>query len=104
MAVLETALQKVKRTWGVPLTGAKAASLTDLRAGESAVITSLHGGEGFRGKMLSMGLLPGMEITIISGGHGQPFVLKVGGTRLMLGWGMAQKIAVSAMPSAQGGK
>lgn len=53
--------------------------------------------------MLSLGLVPGTEITIVSGGQGQPYVLKVGDARLMLGWGMAQKVAVTTVTSAQRG-
>lgn len=104
MTALEAALRKVKRTWRAPAPEAGPAFLSDLKTGDRAVIASLRGGAGFRGKMISLGLVPGTEITLVSGGQGQPFVLKVGDARLMIGWGMAQKVAVTAVIPAQRGK
>jgi ferrous iron transport protein A len=42
-----------------------------------------------------MGLLPGVEVEIISNTPGDPFILDVRGSRLALGRGMAHKIFVN---------
>lgn len=93
------ALGKEKQSCRMPTRSAGVTFLSDLRTGDSGVVMSLHGGGGFRSKMLSLGIIPGNKISIINGGCGQPFVIKMGDTRLMLGWGMAQKVAVSAVTS-----
>jgi len=41
-----------------------------------------------------MGLVADVEITVVSNSHPGPFVISVKGSRMMLGRGMAQKIAV----------
>ena len=95
MALPGVVQSKEKRFFGAPSPGAGVRYLSGLRTGDSGVITALHGDEQFRCKMLSLGIVPGTSVTIVNGGDGQPFILKVGDARLMLSWGMVQKVAVS---------
>jgi Fe2+ transport system protein FeoA len=41
-----------------------------------------------------MGLVPGVEITVVSNGHPGPFVVNVRDSKMMLGKGMTHKILV----------
>lgn len=97
MAVPGVAQRKEKSFLGVFSPGAGVCYLRDLKTGNGGVITALHGDEQFRCKMLSLGVVPGTRISVVNGGDGQPFILKVGDSRLILSWGMAQKVAVSAV-------
>jgi len=69
--------------------------LSDINPGCLVQIQGINGGENLRDKMLSMGLLPGQTIQIISKQSRGPVIIKVNGTRLVLGRGMAEKIYVS---------
>jgi DtxR family Mn-dependent transcriptional regulator len=83
--------------------------LTDLRDGESGIITSIKGGQetgmgkhrrarrgwGFRKRLEDMGLTPGTRITVVkSAPFNGPLEVYVRGSRLALGRGMADRIFV----------
>ena len=83
--------------------------LTDLRDGESGIITSIktgqetgHGerrrtrrGWGFRKRLEDMGLTPGTKVTVVkSAPFNGPLEVYVRGSRLALGRGMADRIFV----------
>lgn len=77
--------------------------LTELKEGESGVITSIrvsfgHGkchGYGLQKRLADMGLTPGTKVTIIrSAPLNGPIEVLVRGYRLALGRGMAEKIFV----------
>lgn len=70
-------------------------SLKDIDPGCYAEISGINGGEGIRDKILSMGLLPGETLQVISKQKRGPVIIKINGTRLVLGKGMSQKIYVS---------
>jgi len=83
--------------------------LTDLRDGESGIVTSVKIGEGrrrgerrgaergwgFRRRLEDMGLTPGTRVTVVKSApfHG-PLEVFVRGSRLALGKGMAERILV----------
>lgn len=70
--------------------------LKDLREGLPAKVISLEGGHNFRGRMHSMGIIPGSLIKVVESGEGGgPYLVAVSDTRLMLGHGMAEKIFVT---------
>lgn len=69
-------------------------SLSELRSGDHAVIKSFDGGAEFRKKMVEMGLIKGKQIEVVNGRAGSPFVLQVGGSQIMVGWGMVGKIGI----------
>ncbi|NIP67382.1 ferrous iron transport protein A [Candidatus Bathyarchaeota archaeon] len=83
--------------------------LADLREGESGIITSIrtgHGraggggrgarrGWGFRKRLEDMGLTPGTEVRVMrSAPFRGPLEIRVRGSRLALGKGMAERIFV----------
>ena len=68
--------------------------LTDAVTGASVRIEKFEGGGSFKEKLISMGLLPGKEIEILSARKNGPVVIRVNDTRLALGHGMAHKIFV----------
>ncbi|MFQ6065173.1 MAG: ferrous iron transport protein A [Candidatus Bathyarchaeia archaeon] len=85
--------------------------LTNLRDGESGVITSIqahHGrghrrrrgawrGWGFRKRLEDMGLTPGTKVTVVkSAPLNGPLEVSVRGSRLAIGRGMAERILVEA--------
>ena len=72
--------------------------LAEIEAGRSVRITKIDDGGAFKEKLISMGLLPGREVEVISARGRGPVVIKVNETRLALGHGMAQKIYVRLDP------
>jgi Fe2+ transport system protein FeoA len=68
--------------------------LTMVREGAKAVMRSVEGGRQLRSRLAALGLLPGAELEVIqNSGHG-PFVVGVKGSRIVIGRGMAERIAV----------
>ncbi len=71
-------------------------SLSELKAGETAVIQGLGGGYGFRSRLAALGFTPGTEIKMLQNlGHG-PVIVTVHDTRIALGRGETQKILVKS--------
>jgi Fe2+ transport system protein FeoA len=83
--------------------------LSDLKDGDSGVITSIeighrgrHGGQsrarrgwGFRKRLEDMGLTPGTRVTVVkSAPFRGPLEVHVRGSRLAIGKGMAERILV----------
>ena len=70
-------------------------SLLHLPANKKAKITSISGGHGFQRKLQTLGIREGQEIKIVSK---QPFrgpiTIKVCGSQMTLGRGMARRILV----------
>ncbi len=64
------------------------------RSGDKVKLASIEAGRGLNSRLASMGLLPNVEITVVSNGHPGPFVISVKGSKMMLGRGMAHKIMV----------
>lgn len=62
--------------------------------GESVRIVALNGGLGFQDRLAGMGLQSGAEVQILCNSGDGKLVVRLGGTRLFLGGGMAQKIQV----------
>ena len=63
--------------------------------GSKVRLVAVNGGKQVTSRLAAMGLLPGVEVEIISNSPGDPFILDVRGSRLVLGRGMAHKIFVS---------
>jgi len=70
--------------------------LSKVGHGSEVKLIEIDAGSGLKGRLAAMGLLPGVEFTVIKNGHPGPFVVKAKGTRMVLGRGMAQKITVEA--------
>ncbi|MFO8163309.1 MAG: FeoA family protein [Thermodesulfobacteriota bacterium] len=67
--------------------------LTTINPGQQVTLVDIQGGRGLRSKLYSMGLIPGVKLTLM-GNSGGPIMIAVNDTRLALGFGMAQKIMV----------
>jgi len=69
--------------------------LSDVHSG-FAIIERIEGGKNSREKLISMGLLPGKKVEILSGASTGPMIIKVHDTRIALGHGLAHKIFVKS--------
>jgi ferrous iron transport protein A len=67
--------------------------LTAVNPGQEVTLIDIQGGRRLRSKLYSMGLIPGVKLTIV-GNRGGPIMIAVNDTRLALGFGMARKILV----------
>ena len=68
--------------------------LTESAPGAHVIINKITGGDKLRDKLLSMGLLPGKNIEILSIRKNGPVIVKVNDTRIVIGHGMASKILI----------
>jgi len=69
--------------------------LVQMRKGQTGVLDSVEGGKGMTWKMDALGIRPGSSVKKISSALGRgPVVLRVSGTDVALGFGMAKKIRV----------
>ncbi|MCK4671771.1 MAG: ferrous iron transport protein A [Candidatus Aegiribacteria sp.] len=67
--------------------------MSELRPGQRARIIAVRGGRGFRERFSGMGLHIGSEIEVLqSTGSNGMILIRTGNTRLMIGYGMANKI------------
>lgn len=70
-------------------------TLTDLKIGEEAIITTINGGHGIHTKLESMGLREGSRVTKKSAvPAGGPVIVQTGNTQIAIGAGMANRIIV----------
>ena len=66
--------------------------LDQARPGQSFQISGVKEGKGLCWKLYGMGLVPGVNLTVISNAGRGPVVVSVQGSRLGLGRGMAMHI------------
>ena len=79
--------------------------LSMLPVGKTARLAAVDAGRNLNSRLASMGLVPGVQIRVISNNHPGPFMINVKGTRVMLGRGMAHKIMViEAGPDTPAGR
>ena len=62
--------------------------------GEVVQVVNIRAGGGLTRRLADMGLLPGVNIKVISSQMPGPVIIDLRGTRLALGYGVAQKILV----------
>ena len=67
--------------------------LTMVNPGQEVMLIDIRGGRGIRSRLYSMGLIPGVKLTVV-GNRGGPIMVAINDTRLALGFGMASKIMV----------
>ena len=70
-------------------------TLIDLNEGEQAEIFSINGGFNASKRLADLGLTPGVKVRIIKKLFSGPIELKVRGSRLVLGRGIASKILIN---------
>lgn len=58
--------------------------LSNLKSGDFGTVRRLEGGEEFRNKMISLGIIPGKTITVAKGEKNQPFLLRIDESRVMM--------------------
>ncbi len=68
--------------------------LSKYKEGTTVTVSSIAGGKGARKKLFDLGIIPGVQVKIVQGAPSFPYILQVGGSRIMIGWGMVQKIFV----------
>ncbi|MFW5696006.1 MAG: FeoA family protein [Alkalispirochaeta sp.] len=68
--------------------------LSAVRTGVPVVVARLEGGEGFRSKVISMGIVPGNTVTVRSNGKRGPLVVQIDGSRVGIGRELADRIMV----------
>ena len=74
----------------------KVIPLSTIKSGQKVKLFGVEAGRDLNSRLAAMGLLPNVEITVVSNGHPGPFVISAKGSRMMLGRGMADKIMVSS--------
>ena len=69
--------------------------LTMLPPGKEATLVTIRGGRGLRKRLTDMGLNEGVKLKVLHSHRPGPCIILVGNTRLVLGYGMTQKVMVS---------
>jgi Mn-dependent DtxR family transcriptional regulator/Fe2+ transport system protein FeoA len=75
--------------------------LSQLGAGETALVRRLCGGGGFRTHCLALGFTPGAAISVVQNHHAGPLLVRLRGATVALGRGEAGKIDVTRMGAAE---
>ena len=68
--------------------------LSRIDQGKEVTLLDIEGGRGARSKLYSMGLVPGVKLTVLNRNGAGPIMIAVKDSRLAIGRGMAQKIIV----------
>ena len=68
--------------------------LTEVGDGSKVVISRIEGGRHARKKLMDLGLIPGVPVTILRKAGRCPLLVSVMGRQVMIGYGMAQKVFV----------
>jgi ferrous iron transport protein A len=74
-------------------------TLADTGSGERVRVVEIKAGRSVRGRLLGMGIMPGSEIRVLSGGRGGPVIIAQNDCRMALGQGMSKRIVVSRVDS-----
>ena len=81
--------------WNFDMTEKKTVPLAVIGSGKKVKLISVESGQGLRGRLTAMGLVPNIEFTVMNNGHPGPFIVKVRESKIALGRGMANKIMVA---------
>jgi len=69
--------------------------LSQMQAGQSAIVVQIHGGHGLMRRLGSLGIRPGQRITKVSSMLMRgPVTIRIGNSQVAIGFGMASKILV----------
>ena len=68
--------------------------LSDIATGRKVRLAAIEVGQVIGRRLMAMGMLPNVELEVIRNGHPGPFVVRVRGTRIALGRGVAHRIMV----------
>lgn len=76
--------------------------LAVLRTGETGIVIGFNGETEFSVRMMALGIIPGQTVTVMNGGRGQPYLVRVAASRVMLDWQTLNSIYVQ--PTCNCGK
>jgi len=68
-----------------------------LQPGRRARVIQVQGGRGLTRRLASMGILPGVVVSLVRGGPGGPAIVDVQGSRFIIGRGMAHRVMVQEL-------
>jgi len=71
--------------------------LKDIINGTKVRLFEIEAGQTLKARLAAMGLLPGVQFTVINNGHPGPLIINLKGCRIVLGRGMAAKIFVKSL-------
>ena len=75
------------------------ASLADLDAGQTGIVSRIYGGWGVQRRLQALGIRPGATVTKVSAAFRPGAVVVVaGGGQTALGYGVARKVVVEVYP------
>jgi Fe2+ transport system protein FeoA len=63
-----------------------------LEDGGAGTVSRIEGGRGLRGRLMRLGIMPGVRVRKVHGGIAGPVVVEVMGSSVMLGRGMADSV------------
>jgi len=69
-------------------------SLSEMMAGEDAIVLAIQGGRMVSSRLASLGFTPGVQVNMVQNYGRGPLIVIVRGTRVALGRGEAFKIIV----------
>ena len=69
-------------------------TLKSLAAGENALVVAVDAGTRAKTRLESLGIIPGVEIDVLSNGLG-PMLVAVGESRVMVERGIAEKVLIA---------
>ena len=72
------------------------------RPGETVELVDVRGGLGLQRRLAEMGLGPGSRFTVETSGRPGPFVIRVKGSRLILGHGMVTRVFIRPVQQQTG--
>lgn len=73
----------------------EAMPLAMVKAGQCVHLVAVDAGRGLQARLADMGLVPGVEIEVVSNALHGPFIVAVKGCRMVLGHEITQKIMVA---------
>lgn len=72
----------------------KAISLTELPLGKIAIVFQITSGQGACKRLNELGLIPGARVELVNRISSGPVMIRVKGSKLALGRGLARKVKV----------
>ncbi len=73
---------------------ATSTSLADAEPGRRVRLVDVHAGRTMQGRLLALGMIRGVEISVITNAGQGPLLVGLGESRMTIGRGMAKKILV----------
>jgi Fe2+ transport system protein FeoA len=74
--------------------------LCEACAGDTVTVTGLLGDEAFRGRIMAMGIVPGVTLKVVGGGRRQPLLVALPGSRCVVDQRSSEMIAVRGARAA----